>query len=91
MCSAPSTRMSGEISTFACNHKPKLRRTGETSQNQQLGLDCGARFVAYYGSDDENIETVEVRSCGLCHSDEYKRDHLKGATIQLIAQVTARR
>ncbi|MGO9605451.1 MAG: hypothetical protein ACLQAT_19035 [Candidatus Binataceae bacterium] len=52
---------------------------------------CGAKFTAYYGYEEENVDTVEVRSCGLCHGDEYKRDNFKGATIRLIAQVTARR
>ena len=32
---------------------------------------CGAKFVAYYGFDDEKVEEIEVRSCGLCHSDEF--------------------
>jgi hypothetical protein len=52
---------------------------------------CGAKFVAYYGSDEENTETVEVQKCGLCGGDESKRDNFKNATIRLMAQVTARR
>jgi hypothetical protein len=52
---------------------------------------CGARFTAYYGYDEENVETVEVRSCGLCHGEAFKRDNFKWATIRLVAQVTARR
>jgi hypothetical protein len=54
-------------------------------------MNCGAKFVAYFGYDEENLETVEVRSCGLCHGEEHKRDNFKGATIRLIAQVTVRR
>jgi hypothetical protein len=42
---------------------------------------CGAKFVAYYGYDEENVETVEVQKCGLCHVEEYRRDIFKGATI----------
>jgi len=34
---------------------------------------------------------VEVQKCGLCGGDEYKRENFKGATIRLVAQVTARR
>jgi hypothetical protein len=52
---------------------------------------CGARFVAYYGYDEEVVETVEVKSCGLCHGEAYRRGNFKGATIRLVAQVTARR
>jgi len=54
-------------------------------------LNCGAKFVAYHGYDAENVETVEVNSCGLCHGEAFKRDNVKGATIRLVAQVTARR
>jgi len=52
---------------------------------------CGAKFTAYYGYDEENVETADVRSCGLCHGEENKRDNFKNATIRLVAQVTARR
>ena len=52
---------------------------------------CGAKFVAYYGFDEENVETVEVTSCGLCHGEAFKRDNFKNATIWLVAEVTARR
>jgi hypothetical protein len=41
---------------------------------------CGARFVAYYGSDEEANYAVDVKSCGLCHCDEYRRGNFKGAT-----------
>jgi hypothetical protein len=51
---------------------------------------CGAKFIAYYGYDEENVETLEVRSCGLCHGDAFKRDNFKGATIRLLAEVTSR-
>jgi hypothetical protein len=43
-----------------------------------------AKFVAYYGYDEENVETVEVRSCGLCHGESVRRDNFKGATIRLL-------
>ena len=52
---------------------------------------CRAKFVAYYGYDEENVETVEVKSCGLCHGEEYKRGNFQGATIRLVAEVTSRR
>jgi hypothetical protein len=52
---------------------------------------CGAKFVAYYGSDEEAIYTVDVNSCGLCHGEEHRRGNFKGATIRLVAEVTARR
>jgi len=52
---------------------------------------CSAKFVVYYVCNDDNVETVEVQKCGLCHGDEYKRDNFKNATIRLMAQVTARR
>jgi hypothetical protein len=52
---------------------------------------CGAKFVAYYGYDEENEESIEVRSCGLCHGEEHRRGNFKNATIRLVAEVTARR
>ncbi len=51
----------------------------------------GAKFVAYYGYDEENVEEVEGSSCGLCHGEAFRRDNFKNATIRLVAQVTARR
>jgi hypothetical protein len=50
----------------------------------------GRSSSPYYGYDEENIETVDVKSCGLCHGDEYRRNNFKNATIRLMAQVTAR-
>lgn len=47
--------------------------------------------MTYYGYDEENVETVEVEKCGLCHGDEYRRDNFKNAMIRLMAQVMARR
>jgi len=47
-------------------------------------------FVAYFGYEKENVETVEEKKCGLCRGDEYRRDSFKGATIRLMAQVTSR-
>jgi len=37
-------------------------------------------FVAYYRYDEENVETVVVQKCGLCHGEAYRRDNFKGAT-----------
>ena len=84
--------------------RPKKSREqldlGLGAENKQSGpertlevncLNCGAKFVAYYGYDEDNVETVEVKSCGLCHGEAFKRDNLKNATIRLMAQVTARR
>ncbi len=51
---------------------------------------CGAKFVAYYGYDEENVETVEVQSCGLCHGSFRKRDSFKGCKLRLLVEVTAR-
>ncbi|MGO9606874.1 MAG: hypothetical protein ACLQAT_26370 [Candidatus Binataceae bacterium] len=67
------------------------KQTGPERTLEVNCANCGAKFIAYYGYDEENVETVEVRSCALCHGDEYKRDNFKGGTIRLIAQVTARR
>ena len=47
---------------------------------------CGSRFVAYYSHDEENVDTVEVQKCGLCHGEEFRRDNFKGATIRLLVQ-----
>jgi hypothetical protein len=52
---------------------------------------CGARFVAFYGTeDDAGTETVETEKCGLCGGDSFKKDNFKDATLRLMAQVTAR-
>ncbi|MGO9451366.1 MAG: hypothetical protein ACLQDV_10045 [Candidatus Binataceae bacterium] len=67
------------------------KQTGPARTLEVNCSNCGAKFVAYYGYDEENVDTVEVKSCGLCHGEAFKRDNLKGATIRLIAQVTARR
>jgi len=50
---------------------------------------CGAKFSAYYGTDADVVYTVHVSSCGLCHGDTFKRNNFKGATIRLLAEVTA--
>jgi hypothetical protein len=52
---------------------------------------CGAKFTAYYGTDEEVIYTVHVSSCGLCQGDTFKRDCFKGCTIRLLAEVTRER
>ena len=67
------------------------KQTGPERTLEVNCLNCGAKFVAYYGYDEENVEAVEVKSCGLCHGESFRRDNFKGATIRLIAQVTARR
>jgi hypothetical protein len=39
---------------------------------------CGAKFVAFYGTEDEaGTETVETEKCGLCGGDPFKRDNFK--------------
>jgi len=73
-----------------------LRLGGDKPTAPERGLEvhcanCGARFVAYYGQDEEVICSVHVRACGLCHGEAYRRDNFKGATIRLVAEVTARR
>jgi hypothetical protein len=45
----------------AATNRPGPERTLEVSC-----LNCGAKFVAYYGYAEENVEAVEVRSFGLC-------------------------
>ena len=53
---------------------------------------CGAKFIAYYGYDEENVETVEVRLCGLCHSETLRSDNFQERDHPgLVAEVTARR
>jgi len=67
------------------------KQTGPERTLEVNCSNCGTKFVAYDGYDEENVDTVEVRSCGLCHGSEYKRENFKGATIRLVAEVTARR
>jgi len=71
------------VKTFKCPAK--------CSPLNERGVPGGAKFIAYYGHDEENVETVEVQKCGLCKGNEFKRDNFKNATIRLVAQVTARR
>jgi hypothetical protein len=52
---------------------------------------CQARFVAWYGTEeDADTQTIDVEKCGLCGDDTFKKDNFKGATLRLMAQVTAR-
>lgn len=52
---------------------------------------CGARFVAWYGSEeDADTEVKDVDKCGLCGGDPFKKDNLKDAVLRLVPQVTAR-
>jgi hypothetical protein len=52
---------------------------------------CQARFVACYGTEeDADIPTIDVEKCGLCGDDTFKKGNFKGATLRLIAHVTAR-
>jgi hypothetical protein len=71
--------------------RDKEQPTGPERTLEVNCLHCGAKFVAYYGYDEDNVETVEVQKCGLCGGDEFKRGNFKNATIRLVAQVTARR
>jgi hypothetical protein len=71
-----------------------LRRQAYPGPERPLEVscsNCGARFVAYDGHDEETFETVEVRACGLCRGSEHKRDNVQGATIRLLAEVASRR
>lgn len=36
---------------------------------------CGAKFIIYYGYDEENVLSIEVQSCGLCHGETFRRDN----------------
>jgi len=52
-----------------------LGLTGDTQTRPERTLEvnctnCGAKFVAYYRFDEENVDTVEVNSCGLCHGED---------------------
>ncbi len=69
--------------------EPQKRAGPERTLEVQCS-NCGAKFIAYYGFDEENVETVEVKSCALCHGEALKRGNFKGATIRLVAEVTAR-
>ena len=55
-----------------------LRQSGPERTLEVECSNCGAKFVAYYGFDEENTEKLEVRSSGLCRGDTFKRDRLKG-------------
>ena len=68
----------------------RQKPTGTERTLEMNCSNCGAKFVAYYGYDEENVDTVEVQKCGLCHGEAFRRDNFKGATIRLLAQVTAR-
>jgi hypothetical protein len=52
---------------------------------------CGARFVAWYGAEeDAGTEVKEIRKCGLCGGDPFKKDNFKDVILRLIPYVTAR-
>jgi hypothetical protein len=51
---------------------------------------CGARFVAWYGNEeDSGTEIKDVEKC-LCGGDPFKKDNFKDAVLRLIPSVTAR-
>jgi hypothetical protein len=65
-----------------------------SSPERTLEVSClnrRAKFVAYYGDEEEETDTVEVQKCGLCRGNEFNCDNFKHATIRIVAQVTARR
>jgi hypothetical protein len=44
---------------------------------------CGARFVAWYGEEeDAGAEVKETGKCGLCSGDPMKKDHFKDAVLR---------
>src|SRR5215469_6544662 len=51
---------------------------------------CSARFIAWYGNDDADIQTKDVEKCGICGGDPTKRDIFKDSVLRLIPQVSAR-
>jgi hypothetical protein len=52
---------------------------------------CQARFVPWYGTEeDANTETIDVKKCGLCGGDPFKKDNFKDCVLRLMTQVTAR-
>ena len=51
---------------------------------------CAARFIAWYGEDDDETETKDVEKCGICRGDPTKRDIFKDSVLRLIPHVTAR-
>jgi hypothetical protein len=67
-------------------------RSPDTSRTLEIHCgSCGAKFVAFYGTEDEaGTETVEMKKCGLCGGDPFKRDNFKDSVLRLMAQVTAR-
>jgi hypothetical protein len=67
-------------------------RAPDTSRTLEIRCgNCGARFIAFYGTEDEaDTETVETEKCGLCGGDSFKKDNFKDATLRLMVQVTAR-
>jgi len=58
----------------------RLRSITPTTVNNSLEVQCSnraAKFIAYCGYDEVNIETVKVKSRGLCHGEERGRSIFK--------------
>ena len=51
---------------------------------------CSARFIAWYGDDDGDMQTKDVEKGGICGGDPTKRDIFKDSVLRLIPQVTVR-
>jgi len=49
---------------------------------------CKARFIAYYGADEDDIEHLEVNACGLCRGDPTRKDDFAGKSMRIIADTT---
>jgi hypothetical protein len=67
-------------------------RSSDTSRTLEIHCgNCGAKFVAFYGTEDEaGTETVDTDKCGLCGGDLFKKDNFKESVMRLMAQVTTR-
>jgi hypothetical protein len=67
-----------------------IKPTGREPTLEVNCANCGAKFVAY-DYDEDNVEAVEVRSCGLVTETSSGATTSKGATIRPLAEVTSRR
>jgi len=42
-----------------------------------LNWNCRECFIAWYGEEDAEAETIDVQKCGLCGGDPFKKDNLR--------------
>ena len=97
---SPGSLHAGETSFSAAHedaagaHSP-LKEPMDSSNGPEHGLQvrcasCGAVFMAYYGTNENDVEIVEPQSCGMCHAEPDGRMNFDAARVRMVARLFGR-